>query len=115
LALGSRPGSSYDSDVQGDDDDEGDEGSEDERDDDLVSDARYGFGRDTPGVAGVDVGRESSGMEQNPGIEANGTRVWYSSYDSIDWLHDQVSTGSCSLMFLPSADSDLPYSQRRII
>jgi hypothetical protein len=105
LTLGSRPGSSYDSDVQGDDDDEGDEGSEDERDDALVSDARYGFGHETPGVAGVAVVRESAGMEQNPGIEANGTRVWYSSYDSIDWLHDQVSTGSCSFMFPPSADS----------
>jgi hypothetical protein len=95
LALGSRPGNSYDSDVQGDGDDEGDEGSEDERDGIIVSDARYGFGHEAPGTAGVENGREVAGKEENPGIEANGTRVWYSSYDSIDWLHDQVSKAKC--------------------
>jgi hypothetical protein len=95
---GSRAGSQYDSDVLGDEEEE-DEGhgfGEEEREGRSISDGRYGFGGPVDegsmgfGTGGVEVGAVPDHM----GMEMNGTRVWYSSYDSIDWLHDQVRFSS---------------------
>lgn len=98
-------GSSYDDDIHRSDEDESDEEgtargrttSERDRQEESVSDTRYGFGLEghvrDPTLPGEEPasGSKFSGREENPGYEANGVRVWYSSYDSIDWLHDQVS------------------------
>ena len=91
---GSRTGSQYDSDVL---DDEGDEDEEhalddEEREGRSISDGRYGFGGPVDaGSMGLGAGGAEVGPAQDHmGMEMNGTRVWYSSYDSIDWLHDQV-------------------------
>jgi len=42
------------------------------------------------------IGKDGSGdieqlKEEVSGVRNNGVRVWYSSFTSIDWLHDQVS------------------------
>lgn len=36
-------------------------------------------------------GDEDELLEDNEGERANGTRVWYSSFATIDWIHDAVS------------------------
>lgn len=38
-----------------------------------------------------DTGKNSDTEDDEPAQTANGTRVWYSSYVTIDWLHDAVS------------------------
>ena len=91
---GSRTGSQYDSDVLGDEDEEDEEHAldDEEREGRSISDGRYGFGGPVDGGSmGLEVGGAEVGPAQDHmGMEMNGTRVWYSSYDSIDWLHDQV-------------------------
>lgn len=33
---------------------------------------------------------EEEDAESNEGMKANGMRVWYSSFVTIDWMHDAV-------------------------
>ena len=92
---GSRAGSQYDSDVLGDEEeaDGGCESDEEGREARSISDGRYGFGGAVdPGSMDFGAGgAEVAETQDHMGMEMNGTRVWYSSYDSIDWLHDQVN------------------------
>ncbi|WVQ81895.1 hypothetical protein IAT38_004022 [Cryptococcus sp. DSM 104549] len=39
-------------------------------------------------------GEEEEMMEDNEGERANGTRVWYSSFVTIDWIHDAIKESS---------------------
>lgn len=107
VGLNVAPGTQrYDSDVRNDEGDDRDqhrdlrdENSEDgesigtvgrDRLGSVFSDERYGFGE----LLGASYGWNSLGPSTSKGpqtgVETNGVRVWYESYDSIDWLHDQV-------------------------
>ncbi|KAK8854828.1 hypothetical protein IAR55_003567 [Kwoniella newhampshirensis] len=39
-------------------------------------------------------GEENEMLEDNEGERANGTRVWYSSFVTIDWIHDAIKESS---------------------
>jgi chloride channel 3/4/5 len=44
-----------------------------------------------PDAYDEDIRRDSDTEDEEPAQTANGTRVWYSSYVTIDWIHDAVS------------------------
>jgi chloride channel 3/4/5 len=50
------------------------------------------FGK--PDTYDDDARKDSDTEDDEPAQTANGTRVWYSSYVTIDWLHDAVSSSS---------------------
>jgi hypothetical protein len=56
--------------------------------DEVQDDRRYSFPQPPEANASGD---DSTRDGESAGIEVNGVRVWYSQYDTIDWLHDQVS------------------------
>lgn len=49
-----------------------------------------GFGRDRAGEYDADSDYDSYDDGEDDGRRANGTRVWYASYVTIDWLHDAI-------------------------
>ena len=55
--------------------------------------SNIGLSLGKPGAYDDDDARKDSDTEDDePARTANGQRVWYSSYVTIDWLHDAVST-----------------------
>jgi chloride channel 3/4/5 len=52
--------------------------------------SNIGLSLGKPDAYDEDMGKDSDAEDEEPAQTANGTRVWYSSYVTIDWLHDAV-------------------------
>lgn len=52
--------------------------------------SNIGLSLGKPDTYDEDIGKDSDAEDDEPAQTANGTRVWYSSYVTIDWLHDAV-------------------------
>jgi hypothetical protein len=48
-----------------------------------------------PDTYDEDIRKDSDTEDEEPAQTANGTRVWYSSYVTIDWIHDAVRPTIC--------------------
>ena len=52
--------------------------------------SNIGLSLGKPDTYDEDVVKDSDAEDEEPAQTANGTRVWYSSYVTIDWIHDAV-------------------------
>lgn len=74
--------------------------------------SNIGFSIGKPDAYDDDARKDSDTEDDEPAQTINGTRVWYSSYVTIDWLHDAVRTLSQQLeYFRVSAD----HSDQRVL